>query len=135
MNVHDQHRQKLWEIIESDFDGSRMNTTLWMAMFDVLKGLELWWRIKLIDTPAVSQWTRSVSITYGPNFMPRGYFENPWSPTLMLAIEWIEVDPIAVRDKRDMSQEIERRLQSVSVPYTWKGPVICITGHVRRAVS
>ncbi|MEO7716135.1 MAG: DUF6678 family protein [Capsulimonas sp.] len=133
MNIHDQYRQKLWEIIERDYDGSRMNVMQWISMFDALRDLQIWLRIKLVDAVKVSNWTRRSGITYGQNSMPRGFFDGIWSPTLMLAIEWVELDPIAEWDKTNLCQEIERRLQAEEVPYSWEGPVIRITGHVRRS--
>ncbi len=131
MDRHQEYKQRLRQIIERECDGSRMNDTKWIEMLDVLQGLWLWKRVKRLDDPKASNWTRHIA--GGPSSsLPTPYIEGPSSPDIVLAIEWLEIDPIGPDDKVDYREEIERRLQSVNVPYTWEGPALRVTGHIRK---
>ena len=132
----DEYKQKLWQIIDRECDGSRMNDTKWMKMLDRLWGLPLWYRVKFLDWLEPSHWRPGIS---GGSFsgIPMPYIEGPSSPTIVLAVEWMEINPKSWHGivKTNQVQEVERRLQSISVPYTWEGEVIRVTGHVRKPLS
>ena len=134
MDTLDDYKQRLRQIIEQECDGSRMNNTKWMQMLDALRDLWLWRRVKWLDDPKVSQWDRHMQGGFA-SYLPTPFIENPSSPTIVLAIEWMEIDPMGASDKVDYSGEIEKRLQLVKVPYTWEGSVIRVTGHVRKSSS
>jgi len=134
MNAFDAYKQRLRQIAERECDGSRMNNTKWMQMLDVLRDLWLWRRVKWLDDPKVSHWTTVMQGGFASD-LPTPYIEGPSSPTIVLAVEWMEIDPIGASDKVDYRGEIEKRLQSVNVPYTWEGSIIRVTGHVRKPLS
>lgn len=129
----EEYKQKLWRIIDSECDGSRMNDTKWMEMLEILKDLHLLYRIKFLVWPQPTYWRLGISggVSSG---IPIPYIEGPMSPTLVLGVEWMEIDPISRRGlvKTDHTQEVERWLQSVGVPYTWEASVLRVTGHVRK---
>jgi len=131
MSTRDEHKLRLRQIIERECDGSRMNDTKWMEMLDVLRDLWLWSRVKWLDDAKVSGWTPVIQGGFS-SYLPMPYIEGPSTPTIVLAIEWMEIDPIGAADKVDYRQEIEKRLESVNVPYTWEGSAIRVTGHIRK---
>ena len=80
----------------------------------------------------VSHWTH---IQGGfSSALPVPYIEGPSSPDIVLAIEWMEIDPVGAADKVDYRQEVEKHLESVNVPYTWEGSAIRVTGHIRKNI-
>ena len=143
MDKIDEYKQKLWQIIECECDGSRMNDTKWMEMLDVLRELPLWYRGKFLDSPQATHWRFGISggVSSG---IPMPYIEGPSSPTIVLAVEWMEIDPKSWHlstappygsAKTDQAEEVERRLQAVGVPYTSNESVIRVTGHVRKPLG
>jgi len=136
MDKFDEYKQYLMQIIERECDGSRMNDTKWMKMLDTLWDLPLWFRVKFLDWPEPTHWRPGIS---GGSFsgIPMPWIEGPSSPTIALAFEWMEIDPQSWHGavKTDQVQEVERRLQSIKVPYTWEGAVIRVTGHIRRPLT
>ena len=131
MSTQSEYKLRLRQIIERECDGSRMNDTKWMEMLDVLRDLWLWRRVKRLDSTKVSDWTRHIQGGFSSH-LPIPYIEGPSSPDIVLAVEWMEIDPIGAADKVDYRQEIEKRLESVNVPYTWEGSAIRVTGHIRK---
>jgi len=56
MSSSDDYKAKLRDIIESECDGSRMNNTKWLEMLDALQGLALNTRIKILQSPKITDW-------------------------------------------------------------------------------
>ena len=86
-----------------------------------------------MDDAKVSGWTPVIQGGFS-SYLPMPYIEGPSTPTIVLAIEWMEIDPIGAADKVDYRHEIEMRLGSVNVPYTWEGSAIRVTGHIRKII-
>lgn len=133
--------RRIRAIIEHKCDGSRMNNTKWLAMFDALQGLSLSSRIKFLDVEEPTDWGRvSVIRADRPSEAPRPFLEGSHFLEPVLAVEWLEINPVQRMSRSllledhtvDLTPEIEKRLQAACTPYTRDGLFIRITGHVRK---
>ncbi len=137
---HQEYLNKLRIIIEQECDGSRMSNTKWKKMLSALHGLPIKYRVKFLDTEKVTNWgwltwvlARNAETGAG---VP--YIEGSFSPDVVLAVEWLEIDPNAdYRGKyavaTDYRAVIEQQLQALNVPYTMESSLIRVIGHVRKS--
>jgi hypothetical protein len=137
----EEHKRKLWEIIQREFSASLMSTTRWVETLESLRSLDLAYRLKLITTGQCGPWSSAPSVGKAPH-LPTGWIEGcGYSPIPLLAIEWLDVVPrwrVYRADETPGSpdepiRQIEERLRQVGAPFTWRGSVIRIWGHHRRS--
>jgi hypothetical protein len=128
------HKQKLHALIENEFGASLMNNTKWMEVIQLLKGLGLNCRVKLITSPEITDWRSARSPA------PPAYIETSRGPVLALEIEWMEIDPTQrIRRGALVSEEIDRRkaleseLRGLDAPHAWVDGVVRVTAHVRQS--
>lgn len=130
------HEKDTRASIARDFSASRMNTTKWAEAAECLLDLPVHCRVKFVDVPD------QVLDINGMQHVTQDYFDSSLNIFTSISIEWLEVNPIektwdffrnpiAV----DHSQEIEKRLTALSVPYHWENGFIRIVGHVRKGAS
>lgn len=139
---HQRYVQKLRTVIKRECDGSRMNDTKWLKLFDALRDLPLQYRVKFVDMDGVTPWSRVIVVAVGDSSQaPVPYIEGQgYSPELVLALEWLEINPVQrltrgllLPDEAvDHTPEVERRLQAAHVSCTQEGSFLRVTGHVRK---
>jgi len=134
------HEATIRALIERDVAASLMNTTKWMEALDALRPLALFYRIKLLTHSQPSSWQRWLQGGSASDYLPRGYIEGcGYSPTPVLEIEWLEVQPAGTDAGPDIANApedpltaIETALSAHHIPFRREGDLIRITGHIRR---
>ncbi len=127
------HKKDLSNLIERKYSASRMNGTKWREALDEVSDLGLRFRLQWVDVAKPSDWMG----LWGP-FSGATWFDSAEvGPFETMSIEWLEIDTHHQWAKYgkvvelDQSEEIERRLREVGVPYHWQDGNIRITGYVR----
>ena len=129
--IGEDNEKRLRTIIEHNFLASLMNTTKWIEALDVLDNLNVYYRIKLITESDPSPWLRHLQYGNRVSYLPRGWFEGYYSPTLTLEIEWLEIQSVAA-EPVERIKEIGERFHALGIPFEGESNVIRIVGHVRR---
>jgi len=140
MSPEEQRQQKVQAsekemraILDRDFSASRMNTTKWREVAERLNDLSVCRRIKFVDVAEPFDNGRFYYITHD-------WFDSSRGPFTSLSIEWLDIDPVQEIHRGllidpqviNHAEEVERRLQAISVLYQWEGGWIRIVGHVRK---
>ena len=130
------HEKDTRAIIERDFSASRMNTTKWAEVAQCLSGLHVRCRVKFVDVL-----DKVLDLT-GMHHVTQDWFDGSLNVFTSISIEWLDISPIEkthdfYRNPKevDHSEEIEKCLRTVSVPYHWENGFIRIIGHVRKGAS
>ena len=127
------HERDTLAIIRRDFSASRMNTTKWQEVAECLSGLSVRCRLKYVDVGTPFEMGGFWHVT-------RDWFDGgPHGPFTSISVEWLDIDPLQKVHRGllleltgiNHADELEKRLQSVQVPYHWEGDYIRIVGHVR----
>ncbi|MBW3624383.1 MAG: hypothetical protein KY468_13330 [Armatimonadetes bacterium] len=127
-------------IIERDYSASLMNNTKWHEVIALLNNLPrqtdlpLRIHVKFVDVDKALE-GKPFSVT-------DRYFDSPWGPVLILSIEWLEINPVAVLPRGfllepqrvDHSEEILKGLERIGASFTkLEDGSIRVIGHVRRS--
>lgn len=122
-------------IIARDFSASRMNATKWREMIEALTEFGCPQRFRWVYEPDISAWMGAWLPYPGSTYFDTGSA----GPFRTFTIEWMEIDPLhqwaekGRMAEQDQTEEIERRLEEVGVPYHREGPYIRIVGYVRNS--
>ena len=122
-------------IIARDFSASRMNATKWREVVVELEDLKLRYRFRWVDVSDISVWMGAWLPYPGSTYFDTGTV----GPFKTFTIEWMEIDPLhqwAEKGRlaeQDQTEQIERRLQQINVPYHWEGQHIRIVGYIRNS--
>ena len=87
----------------------------------MLEGLAQAYRVKIVNQEEPSRWGWLLNWhDEHPNYIELGDV----GPIEVSYIEWLEVQPL-------QAEEIEKRLQLLSIPYEWQDTFLRITGYIR----
>jgi len=131
MDTWDGYKQKLRELLTSEYRTSVMNTTKWEEIKCLMGDLRLRYRVKLITDNEPLQWCSGMS------HEPLGFVEAH-GPVRVLEVEWMEIDslyrvprPYVGLDRyEDRAVELEQGLETIGAPYTYEDRIYRVWGHV-----
>lgn len=126
--------EKLRAFLERGGATSLMNNTKWKKTIGALLPLPLRFRVKLLMTEEVSDWTWLI---YG--HAPENYIEmGSWvGPVQFVKVEWLEIDTIERKPRGQLVEDeliehtdsVEAILSSLRVPFSKEQTIVRIWGH------
>ncbi|HEY0603244.1 MAG TPA: DUF6678 family protein [Herpetosiphonaceae bacterium] len=124
-------KAQLRSIIQAHYRLSVMNNAKWEEVKEVLRTLQLVYRVKLVTGPDISQW--SIAGLYEP-----ANFIDFHGPVHVLEIEWLEANPhhhvprpyVGPDRYIDYSAEVEQQFRQLGVPFSIEHGMYRIWGHI-----
>ena len=137
MDYWERQKQRLRDVVHSEYRASLMNTTKWEEVKGLIQRLKLGCRVKLIPDTGPLQW-RTLSC-----WQSRGFLDVSGEPVHVLEVEWMEVDSlyrvprpyVGLEQYEDRAGKLEQGLRAIGAPYTCAARVYRIWGHVPKDES